>query len=396
MDRKPSILIIIFRYLPNTRSNGPAKSVNGMIQRLYHDFDFWVLTADRDYGDLQVPANLKVGSWQPITNGQVFHLPRKALNSPFQLRKYLRTFHYDLVSLHHYFGTVTVVYLLLRRLGWVVNKPTVIVPHGCLMKGALAHRPLKKQVYLWLANRLGLNRNVLWRATSEHEMQEIRRLFPHAEIFLAPNLSPTLENLDVMLPPSKPNKLVGHLKLAYLSQIHPKKQLHWALETLAKVSGTVEFSIYGPVFDGQVDYWEKCKALVAHLPPNIQVSFCGEVAQNSVFAVLQNHHMFILPTKDENYGHAIVEALLAGCPVIISDRTPWRDLPAKQVGWDLPLDDENAFIEVLNTAVMMDDHTFQVWSKSAHDYGLSIINDEAVVNANRLLFQQALTMSTER
>ena len=46
----------------------------------------------------------------------------------------------------------------------------------------------------------------------------------------------------------------------------------------------------------------------------------------------------ILPTLGENFGHVIVEAWTAGCPVLVSDRTPWRQLASHGVGWDVALD----------------------------------------------------------
>ena len=397
MNTKPTILVIYGGYLPKAFSNGIAKSINGMIHNLCSDFDFRVLAVDRSLDDVHRPSDVQVGRWQPMQNGQVFYLPRLSLRSLFQLPTCLQAFNYDLVTLHGYFNLTTVMYLLLRRLGCLPKKPTIIAPHGSFGEGALALKSsLKKRVYIWLSSRLGFYDSVMWLASTENEMREIRCLYPHAKISVAANMSLPVEHFAETAQQTKPPKMVGQLRLVNFSRIDPHKNLSMALEILEKVSGSVEFSIFGPVNVGYEYYWEQCKAQIAQLPPNIQAKYYGEVAGNHVVATLKDHHMFLLPTFGENYGHAIVEALLAGCPVIISDRTPWRDLPAKQVGWDLPLDDENAFIEVLNTAVMMDDHTFQVWSKSAHDYGLSIINDEEVVNANRLLFQQALTMSTER
>lgn len=44
-----------------------------------------------------------------------------------------------------------------------------------------------------------------------------------------------------------------------------------------------------------------------------------------------------MPTFNENYGHAIVESFVAGLPVVISDRTPWRNLEKINAGWDIPL-----------------------------------------------------------
>ena len=53
---------------------------------------------------------------------------------------------------------------------------------------------------------------------------------------------------------------------------------------------------------------------------------------------LFEYHFFILPTLGENFGHVFIEALAAGCPLIISNRTPWLELEKKGIGWDIPLE----------------------------------------------------------
>ena len=68
--------------------------------------------------------------------------------------------------------------------------------------------------------------------------------------------------------------------------------------------------------------------LIAGLPSNVRVAYGGVVAPDEVTAVLRRHHLFFLPTHSENFGHVIVEALAAGRPALVSDRTPWTDLEA--------------------------------------------------------------------
>ncbi len=63
--------------------------------------------------------------------------------------------------------------------------------------------------------------------------------------------------------------------------------------------------------------------------------------------MLPGYDRFFLAPFSENFGHAINEALSAGVPVVISDKTPWRNLQEKGMGWDLPLDNRRAFIEVI-------------------------------------------------
>lgn len=54
--------------------------------------------------------------------------------------------------------------------------------------------------------------------------------------------------------------------------------------------------------------------------------------------------MFLFPTKGENYGHVIYEALAAGCIPIISDQTSWNDLDEEGCGRVIPLSMQHEFV----------------------------------------------------
>ena len=51
------------------------------------------------------------------------------------------------------------------------------------------------------------------------------------------------------------------------------------------------------------------------------------------------------PTGGENYGYTIVESLLQGTPILLSDKTPWNDLEQNGWGWNVPLEDIEGFKE---------------------------------------------------
>ena len=48
-----------------------------------------------------------------------------------------------------------------------------------------------------------------------------------------------------------------------------------------------------------------------------------------------------------NFGHVIAEALSVGCPVIISDQTPWNDVEKYNAGWALAIDKEQLFVNAI-------------------------------------------------
>src|SRR6185369_17989258 len=101
-------------------------------------------------------------------------------------------------------------------------------------------------------------------------------------------------------------------------------------------------------------YWERCRRASAALPPSVTLCDRGEVAADEVGRALARNHVVLLPTYGENFGHVILESLLAGVPVLISDQTPWRDLESRRAGWDLPLAEPERFRERLTALLDMD------------------------------------------
>jgi glycosyltransferase involved in cell wall biosynthesis len=96
-----------------------------------------------------------------------------------------------------------------------------------------------------------------------------------------------------------------------------------------------------------------------------------------------------MPTANENFGHAIVEALLAGCPLITSDQTPWRGLAQRGAGWDLPLAAGDEWRRVLQTCVDMDAPAFERASCNARSFGQQIASTDTD-RENRELFRSIL------
>ncbi|MCA9884956.1 MAG: glycosyltransferase, partial [Anaerolineae bacterium] len=177
-------------------------------------------------------------------------------------------------------------------------------------------------------------------------------------------------------------------KLAFVARIVPVKNLDYALDILTTVTQPVQFDIYGPVEDSA--YWQQCEAKMANLPAHIQAHYCGVLAGDQVIDSLAEYHGLLLPTRSENFGHSILEALTAGCLPIISDQTPWRNLADEQVGWDLPLDQPEQFKQAIERLIAMDDATWQQWSANARDKARRFATESGVIEQTRQMFDTLL------
>jgi glycosyltransferase involved in cell wall biosynthesis len=96
------------------------------------------------------------------------------------------------------------------------------------------------------------------------------------------------------------------------------------MKALKGVKSKVQWHIYGPVKDP--GYWIQCNELINQLPSNIIIQYHGDLPPGLLEKAMQNFQVFILPSKSENFGHALAEAISAGKPIITSDNTPFADI----------------------------------------------------------------------
>jgi glycosyltransferase involved in cell wall biosynthesis len=163
------------------------------------------------------------------------------------------------------------------------------------------------------------------------------------------------------------------VRFIFVARLVAIKNLLFFLRALETVRATVELTVVGPV--EEKGYWEECRAKIATLPANITVNYLGPRRNDELMPLLQQHHIFVLPTTGENFGHSIFEALLAGRPVLISDQTPWLRLAERRAGWDLPLDDPGGFSRIVEETASWDQTRFDEWAASAWEYARRFIEN---------------------
>jgi glycosyltransferase involved in cell wall biosynthesis len=398
-----TILALLEHYLPGYKSGGPLRSVEHMVEQLGEPFTFKIVTRDRDMHDRSGFPGITAGEWHAVGKGRAIYLTPSQLG-PLAMRRVIAGTQHDVLYLNSLFSpSFALVPLLLRRLRALAPRPVVLATRGELHPGALSTgswgrwlpkrldarlpspRRIKKHVYIAVTRALRLYGGVTWQASNEVEAGHIRRhMGRRATVVVAPDLA-------AAPPPARPaaecRKVPGTLRVAYLSRIDPKKNLAGAIALLAGVRGEVSLDIYGPVDDER--YWARCRAALDRLPPNVSARYHGPVPHEWVGDVFRTHHLFLFPTWGENYGHVVLEALVQGCPVLVSDRTHWRGLAAHRAGWDVDPDDGEAMRALLQACVDMDEPEYRRWSAGAAAYGRARSTDPRPVRSSRDLFHGA-------
>ena len=374
--KKPKILIFSDYYLPGYKSGGGMRTIVNMIDRFNDKFDFWIITRDHDGKlDKKQYKNVKINEWNNVRNAKVFYLSKDNVRIS-KLRELILEVKPDSIYTNSFFATLAIYVLKLRKLGLIPDISITVAPCGELSSGSLKLKSTKKKFFVNLSKLIGLYQNVIWKASSDLEKAEIEQIKGKGgKIFISPDLPPQtiFDDYDQKL---KLEKEKGHAKMVFLSRFMRKKNFKWLLENLFEVKGKLEIDIFGPLEDEE--YWNKCREIIGKLPENIEVEYKESVPFEQVLNVLFKYHFFILPTISENFGHVFLEALATGCPLIISDRTPWLNLENKEIGWDIPLETPKKWLQVINHCISMDNVDYQLLSQNTRKFSVEWLKDKKV------------------
>ena len=100
--------------------------------------------------------------------------------------------------------------------------------------------------------------------------------------------------------------------------------------SLCLCKGEWKLLIVGPDDRG---YTEEIKKVFAVKCPAGSYEFRGPVYGDEKFKLLASADAFVLPTRNENWGIAVAEAMASGLPVICTKGAPWSCLETEKAGW---------------------------------------------------------------
>ncbi len=268
--------------------------------------------------------------------------------NPKNFIQFCREFYGDLLkenpSVIHLHGLWTITPFIGYLISKVLNIPYYLSPHGMLMPYALKKGKYKKKLALFLYQKTIINNSKLIITASDNESSAILnfrkniryKMIPHGIYIPSINKKQKSRDYKTALFLGRYNKTKGIDELLKIwSELNPQ---NWKLF----IAGIIE----------DLNYFKKLEENL-NLYGVKNISLMGPVLGIEKDDLFQNADLFILPTKTENFGIVVLEALSYGIPVITTNAAPWEVLNQKEIGWCVN-NDQFSLKKVISEATNLD------------------------------------------
>ena len=358
---KKKILILCDYFLPGFKAGGPVRSLASLVEHLKEAFDLTVVTRDHDLVTKAPYANIHSDQVNKKFGCDILYLSEKNLTKT--LCHFLKNQRYDVIYLNSFFSPkFSLLPLLLIKFNRLKARSIILSPRGELSSGALSIKRIRKNIFIHLYRYIFPFKRMVWHATSNDEANALKKIWGDKIIVC------TLANLSSIkkIKSIRNDKKANEIRIIFISRISKKKNLLFALDVLSQTTGRIFFDIYGPIHDEK--YWQTCLERIKTLPDSLTIHYRGNLSHKKVTNTLQQYDLFFLPTRNENYGHVIVEALASACPVLLSDQTPWQDLSTHHAGWTYSFSDVQKFCQRIDALTQLNNDAFLKFKQGAWRY----------------------------
>lgn len=393
---KKRILIFYDHFYPAWKAGGPVQSLVNLVRQLYNDYDLYVVCKPHEMNEQSILPGIQVNTWMIWDKveakvedkvevkgmAKVFYRDYSG-GHHFQLRELIASVNPDAIFINGLFS----LHFTIRPLQYAVafckqhtNCKLILSARGMLHPGALSQKSFKKKIFLAFFKMAGWHKAVHWHATDEQELHYIKQQFGTTVNVLVAGNFPNLLPVSSM-----PEKKEHELMMGTVALISPMKNHLAVLQALQKSSAFIQWHIYGPVKDAA--YWKECEQLIQNLPKNIKVVYHGELSPADLTKAMEQFQLFIMPSKSENFGHALLEALSAGKPVITTNTTPFKHLQDAKAGYSA---DVNHLQEELAIAIekfaAMNENELTEYSNGARAFGANFVDVGVIRKQYDVLF----------
>jgi len=390
---------------------GPSQMVLGLSAALAaKNIDVTIITTDSN-GDIgQLPLDVPLN--EPIQqNGyQIIYFrcyPWRRYKFSFSLLQWLNenARQFDLAHLHALFSPVTTLAATIARYH---HLPYIIRPCGMLDPADLQKKKRLKQIYATLLERPNLAGAAAIHFTSKEEAKISERFGLDCT-----GKMPVPRDLDWTAKMPVPRDLVIPLGVTaglfpkrlresqvpiilFMSRIEPKKGLDLLIPALESILGSgIEFHFILAGSNPQdANYETQIEVQIHNSSLAKYTTITGFVSGDLKAELLTKADLFVLPSYYENFGIAVAEAMVAGVPVVISDRIHIaEDIQQAEAGWVGPLE-VGAIANSIKSA-LLNPQERQRRGLNGKEYAKKHYNWEAIAQQTIDAYQQILSSIAE-
>ena len=369
---------------------GPSKAVIEMVKSLREaNCEVEIATTD-DNGEILLDVSLnRLHEYQgvPVRFFARFspnvHVVREfAFSSDLTRWLWQHLQEYDLVHVHAIFSYPSTVAMAIARLR---NIPYIVRPLGQLCQWSLQQSAAKKSLYLNVIERKNINQSASLHLTSNAEKQEIEQLNLKCKNFVIPH--------GLAIPGIIPNAsqlLREYFQLSskepiilFLSRIHPKKGLEYLIQALAQIKDKKFTLIIAG--NGDSDYEAQINSCLHDYGLEDFSLMTGFVEGELKQLLLQGANLFVLTSYSENFGVAVLEALAAGTPALVTPGVALaQEIEQNDLGYVVP-QEPTAIAEAIDKHLELPESERKKLSQKARQFVLDNYSWEQIA-------QQLLTV----
>jgi glycosyltransferase involved in cell wall biosynthesis len=219
--------------------------------------------------------------------------------------------------------------------------PYITRPLGQLCEWSLQQSKQKKDIYLNLIEKANLMGTKSVHLTAKQEQIELESLgwnlssfvLPHG-LTLAPLIANAREQLHQMLGIPLENPVI-----LFLSRLHLKKGLDYLIPALSKLRDSNQNFAFAIAGSGDPEYEVELERLLQKYNLSDRTYKLGFVSGEKKNICLQGSDLYALTSYSENFGVAVLEALGAGTPVLVTKGVALSQLVQEQnLGWAVDLE----------------------------------------------------------
>jgi glycosyltransferase involved in cell wall biosynthesis len=212
-------------------------------------------------------------------------------------------------------------------------RPYIVSPRGMLQPAAMRRSRAMKLAAYWAVERRHLHDAAFLHATSPVEARQLARYGPPV-VSIANGVTPVAASAGAC---QRLRELAGieagDEVVMFLGRLHPIKRLDLLAEAFAIVHRArprARLVIAGPDEGG---YRQRVEPLFA--PVAAATRWLGAVDAETTGALFAASRTLVQCSDSESFGMSVAEALTAGLPVVVTDRSPWSEVGTLGFGYSV-------------------------------------------------------------